>query len=291
MHQLTVAPASADLSRQSTRGTNALLNSEADSGQIEATMQRQKQDGVDACTRMTNVPCKNTIRATFRRVVAALAPAAVGWLAVACGGATQLVVPAGLRSNSDRWELESLSATAPSRTIGNYQVTFLQSPDRGREVLSSGVTVARWVLGVRGPSGQVTLDCEAHYGAHGKGPNGGPATISLQCNGRGTPMTLELAGKGQRQGQGRLVVQGVAYTIQAAYDVRGGKPPATPAGYTIGRVYDVLAAAESIAPEDPGAVYLAGTIQEPRRTALMAAATALVELGVLAPKGAARGSE
>ena len=200
-------------------------------------------------------------------------------------------MPAGLQSNTDRWELESLSATAPSRTIGNYQVTFFQSPDRGREVLSSGVTVARWVLGVTGPSGQVTLDCEAHYGAHGKGPNGGPATTSLQCNGRTTPMKLELAGKGQRQGQGRLVVQGVEYTIQAAYDVRGGKPPATPAGYTIGRMYDMLAAAESIAPEDPGAVYLADTVEEPRRTALMAAATALVELGVLAPKGTGRSSE
>jgi len=267
------------------------LNSDADGGQIEATMQRQKQDGVDASTRLTNAPRTDPLRATLRRSVTALAPAVAGWLVAACGGATQLVVPEGLQRNSERLELEDLSVTAPSRTIGNYQVTFLQSPDRGREVLSSGVTVARWALGVVGPSGQVTLDCEARYGAHGKGPRGGPATIGLQCNGRGTPMVLELAGKGQRQGQGRLVVQGVEYVIQAAYDVRGGTPPATPAGYTIGRAYDALAAAESIAPEDPGAVYLAVALEEPRRTAMMAAATALVELGVLAPKGTETGSE
>jgi hypothetical protein len=265
------------------------LNSEADGGQIKATMQRQKQDGVDAPTKMRNAAHTNTGRATFGRLRATLAPAAVG-LAAACGGATQLVVPAGLQGNCDRFELESLSATAPSRMIGDYQVTFVQSTDRGREVLSSGVTVARWALGVTGPGGQVALDCEAHYGGHGKGPNGGPSSMSLQCNGRGTPMTLELAGKGQRQGQGRLVVGDVDYTIQAVYDVQGGKPPATPAGYTIGRAYDVLAAAETIAPEDPGAVYLAGTVEEPRRTALMAASIALVELGVLAPKGTGSGS-
>ncbi|MBN1608179.1 MAG: hypothetical protein JW940_16215 [Polyangiaceae bacterium] len=266
------------------------MNSDADGGQIEAKMQRQKQDGVDASTKMTSGRSReNTVRATLCRWVTALAPAAVGWFAASCGGATQLVVPAGLQNNSERLELEDLSVTAPSRTIGNYQVTFLQSPNRGREVLSSGVTVARWALGVVGPTGQVTLDCEARYGAHGKGPNGGPATISLQCNGRGTPMTLELAGKGQRQGQGRLMVQDVEYVVQAVYDVHGGKPPAMPAGYTIGRAYDVLAAGESLGPEDPGAIYLAVALEEPRRTAMMAAATALVELGVLAPKGA--GSE
>jgi hypothetical protein len=233
----------------------------------------------------------NAVGAAVRRSGAALALAAVAWLPMGCGGVTQLVIPAGLQSNCVRLELESLSATAPSRRIGNYEVTFFQSPDRGREVLSSGVTVARWALAVVGPSGQATLDCEAQYGAHGQGPNGGPATTSLRCDGRGTPVTLELAGKGQRQGQGRLVVQDVEYVIQAVNDVQGGKPPLTPAGYTIGRAYDVLAAAEGIAPEDPGAVYLAGTVEEPRRTAMMAVATALVELGVLAPKGAGGGSE
>jgi hypothetical protein len=259
------------------------LNYEADSAPIDTTMPRQKQNGVDAATKTTNVPRTTAVRAPFHRRGARVAPAAIGWLAVACGGATQLVVPAGLRSNTDRFELESLSVTAPSRSMGKYQVTFLQSTERGREVLSSGVTVARWAVGVTGPSGQVALDCEAHYGAPARGPNGAPASTSLQCNGRGTPMTLELAGKGQRQGQGRLVVQDVEYIVQAAYDVAGGTPPATPAGYTIGRAYDTLAAAEDIAPEDPGAVYLASTIEEPRRTALMAASIALVELGVLAP--------
>jgi hypothetical protein len=223
-------------------------------------------------------------------VCAALTKVGVVLLATGCGGATQLVVPTPLQNSSDRFDIESLDATAPSRTIGGYQVTFFQSQDRGREVLSSGATVARWAVGVTGPAGQAALDCEAQYGPIGKGPNGGPSTIGLQCNGRGVPMTLELGTKGQRQGQGKLVLQGADYVIDAVYDVHGGRAPTTPAGYTIRRSFDTDAAAESIGPEDPGAVVLGTKVEEPRRTALMAVATALVELGVLAPKPTGNGT-
>lgn len=217
-------------------------------------------------------------------VSACATTAAIGLVAVACGGATQLLVPTQFQNSSDRFEIESLNATAPSRKIGDYEVTFFQSPDRGREVLSTGATLARWAVGATGPSGQAALDCEAQYGAIGKGPGGGPASVSLKCDGRGAPMTLVLAGPGQRQGIGKLVLQGTEYAIEAVYDVRDGSPPTTPAGYAIRRSFDVVAAAEALGAEDPGAVYLSKNIEEPRRTSLMAAATALVELGVLAPK-------
>jgi hypothetical protein len=245
-------------------------------------MQTAKQDGVRALERRTGARPTNARGGACGR--ARTTAAAIGVVAVACGGATQLLVPVPFRNSSVRFEIESLNATAPSRMIGNYQVTFFQSSDRGREVLSSGATVARWAVGANGPSGQAALDCEARYGALGKGPSGGPASVSMKCDGRGAPMTLVLAGPGQRQGVGKLVLQGVEYEIEAVYDVENGKPPTTPAGYAIRRSFDVVAAAEAIGPEDPGAVYLSTHVEEPRRTALMTAATALVELGVLAPK-------
>jgi hypothetical protein len=96
-------------------------------------------------------------------------------------------------------------------------------------------------------------------------------------------MTLRLTGLRARPDVGQLVINGAKHSIMALQDVESGEPPIRPAGYTIRLAFNEVAAAESIAREDPGAVVVSRHIKENRRAALMAACVALLKFRASVP--------
>lgn len=193
-----------------------------------------------------------------------------------CGG-SQLLVPSSLEQTGDRFEIGQIGPTDASLRVASYQVTLIEPVDRGREVLSSGTSVVRWSVSVDGEGDRAMLQCEAKYGAPGRDPRADPVS-QLRCEGES--MKLKVGGKGRQPGQGDLVHEGVEYVVEAIYDVDSGEPPAVPAGYSIRRAFTVMAAAEAIAPSDPGAVILSRHVTGRTRAALMVSAFALLKFTV-----------
>jgi hypothetical protein len=202
---------------------------------------------------------------------------AIALLCSRCGG-SQLLIPNELEQSGDRLEIEQIGPADASLRLAEFQVTLIEPPD-GRVVESSGGSIVRWSVSVEGAGQRAMLQCEAHYGAPGKDPMAVP-DARLRCEAEG--MKLEVGGKGQRPGQGEFELDGVDYVVEAIYDVDSGEPPAVPAGYSLRLAFNVMAAAEAIAPADPGAVILSRHVTGRTRAGLMVATVALLKFTVSA---------